>query len=134
MYASETVANGQVTIDDYVEKAVIGLPYRYTLKPMRFDAQFRDGTTRGSIKKISEMVMSFYKSGMVEYGPDTDDLRNIDWRTTESYGTPPELYTGDQTVVFEGGFDAEDSILITGNSPLPCTLRAMVLRADVTGR
>jgi hypothetical protein len=131
---SETVEAGEITLSGVYTKVVVGLSYRYKLKPMRFDSQFADGTTKGSVRKVAELVLSFLKSGNVEYGRDVENLSNIDWRTTEAYGEPPALYTGDKTVVFDGGFDAEDSILITGNDPLPCTLRCMVLKAHFEGR
>jgi hypothetical protein len=129
----QTVSGGSIELPYNVDKAIVGLAYTYKLKPMRFDAQI-DGSTKGTVKNIGEVVLSFYQSGNVKYGPDSSNLRTIDWRTTEAYGTPPALFTGDKVVSFEGGFDAEDSILITGSDPLPCTLRAMVLRTDLSGR
>jgi hypothetical protein len=130
---TETVASGEITLDDSASRVIVGLPYRYQLKPMRFDLQV-DGSTKGSLKSFKEVVLSFYESGGVEYGVDTDNLFNIDFREEEAYGSPPDLYTGDKVVVHEGGFDAEDSIIVTGNGPLPCVLRAMIPRIKSVGR
>ena len=130
----QTVVDGTVNVGQPIlRKAIVGLPFRYTLKPMRFDLDIQ-GTTKGSLKTFKELVISFYRSLNVEYGVDTDHLFNIDWRTEEPYGTPPALFTGDKVVVHEGGFDVEDSILITGDDPLPCVIRVMIPRIEITGR
>ena len=134
VFSSQIVTNGTVTLDNLVSKAVIGLPFTFKLKPMRFDLTTEYGTSKGSIKKISELVISFYRSLLVKYGRDEDNLFDIDWRTTEAYGEPPALYTGDKVVTVDGGFDVEDSVLITGDSPLPCIIRAIVPRLEQTGR
>jgi len=133
VYATETVTDGSITIRDEVEKCHVGLPFRYRLKPMRLDVMTPKGTTHGSIKKISEMVISFLDTLNAQYGDGTD-TRKIDWRTTEVYDTPPALFTGDKTVVFPGGFSNDDPILISGEDPLPCSVRAIVPRIEVTGR
>jgi hypothetical protein len=133
VFGTQTVSSGSVTISDAVNKAHIGLAYTYKLKPMRFDLTTERGTTKGSIKRISKIVISLFESANVWYGPDSDNLKNIDFRTTEAHDTPPALFTGDKVVSFEGGFDPEDSVLITGSDPLPCTVRAIVPRLEITG-
>lgn len=130
----QTVATGSVNVGcPILGKAIVGLPFRYVLKPMRFDLQV-DGTTKGSTKRVPEVVLNFVKTLNAEYGMDLDNLFKIDWRTEETLGSPPELYTGDKVVTHEGGFDPEDSIIVTGDDPLPCTVRAIVPRISEIGR
>jgi hypothetical protein len=130
----KTVSGGSFTLDESASVVIYGLPYRYKLKPMRMDLDITGGTTQGTIKKIHEIVVSFYRSGNVEYGTDENNLLSWDWRTDEDYDSPPDLFTGSKPAVFDGGFSPEDSILITGDSPLPCTVRAIVARMEITGR
>jgi len=130
---SKTVSNGVITIDKAVDKAIVGLSSTYQVSPMRMDFNTPAGTTQGSIKKTSEMVISFHATGGAQYGDDTDTY-DIDWRTTEDYDSPYELFTGDKTVVFDGGFSTEDNIIISGSGPLPCTVRAIIPRIEKTGR
>lgn len=134
VFALETVFGGGIELPQSVEKAVIGLPFRYNVQPMRVDMDTRDGTSLGSFKKIAEMVISFLDTLGARYGRSVDTLFPIEWRTTEDYGDPPELFTGEQTVVFDGGFSPDDPILISGDDPLPCTVRAIVPRMDKVGR
>lgn len=134
VFANETVSSGSVTIREEVNKAHIGLPSRYSLKPMRLDLTTPGGVTIGSIKKIAQLVISFFETLNAQHGTSTDDLIPIEWRTTEAYDSPPALFTGEKIVSHDGGFSDEDSILISGNDPLPCTIRAIIPRVEKTGR
>jgi hypothetical protein len=129
----QTVSSGSITLPEAATRVIVGLPCRFRLKPMRFDIDAQM-TTKGSLKRFAEVVISFYESLNVQYGVDVDNLFKIDWRTTEDYDSPPGLFTGDKVVTHEGGFSVEDSIVLTGDDPVPCTVRAMVPRIDLSGR
>lgn len=128
VYDDDTVdADGDITIASYVRKARIGLRYRYILKPMRMDIMTQGGTTKGSIGRFAEVVISFFKTLGAKYGEDTDNLHTIsDFSTT--------LYTGDVVVDHDGGFGVEDDFVISGDDPLPCVVRAIIPRKKITGR
>jgi hypothetical protein len=128
-----TVTSGAITISEAASRVIVGLRFRYTLKPMRFDLALGGGT-KGTLKKFAEVVLSFYKTLNAKYGVDASNLFEIDWRTEEAYGSPPVLYTGDKPVVHEGGWDPEDSIIISGDDPFPCVVRAIVPRIEGLGR
>lgn len=134
VYPTQTVTDGTVELSAEVSKASVGLPYTYTLKPVRIEMDTRGGTSRGSYKKIAELVVSLLDSSGVQYGPSMDELLPIPLRTTEPYDSPPELYTGDVVLSLDGGFDPETPIYFTGQDPLPCTIRAIVARVEQTGR
>ena len=132
--ADKTVSSGQITIDEAGDRVVVGLPYEYQVSPMRPDIVTRGGTTHGSIIIVPEIVLSLFASGGVKYGKGTNQ-KAIDFRTTEPYGTPPALFTGDtKALPFDGGFTKDVDIVVSGSTPLPCTLRAIVLRTKKTGR
>lgn len=133
VFTPVVVATGSITLPETVTKAHVGLPFTYQLEPMRLDISTREGTTHGSIKKIAEAVISFFKTSNARYGDGTDTY-DIKWRKEEVFDSPPDLFTGDKTVTFDGGFDTEDTFIISGSDPLPCTVRAIILRTDKTGR
>ena len=91
------------------------------------------GTTKGVVHRIVAVIVSFYKSLNAMCGDGTD-TRNFDWRSDEPYTTPPELYTGDKSGSFVGGYDAEKPIEISGSDPLPCTVRRIIPKIEMTGR
>jgi hypothetical protein len=131
--ASKTVLGGSITIDESADRVVVGLPYLPQVSPMRLDISTPGGTTHGSKKKITELVLSLFASMNTKYGDGTD-THSIDFRTTEPYGSPPDLFTGDVDVVFDGGFSTEDNIVISCSDPLPLTVRAIIARTEQTGR
>jgi len=132
--ASKTVADGKIAVDEAVSVVHVGLPSTYRLSPMRMDISTQTGTTMSRVKKISEISISLYKSLNVQYG-DSTTAHDIEWRTTEPYGNPPELFTGiTPKQTFDGGFKEEDPIIISGSDPLPCTVRAIIPRIQTTGR
>jgi hypothetical protein len=125
--AQQTVTDGAITLVTAASRVIVGLPFRSTLKPMRFDIHTTQGSTKGSLKRFAELVMSFFESAGAKYGVDVDTLFEIDWPTTG-------LYTGDKVVAHEGGFEVEDSVIITTDEPLPLIVRAMIPRIEKTGR
>lgn len=127
------VSGAEITLPETVTKAHVGLPFTYQLKPMRLDVSTGLGTTHGSIKKVSELVISFFKTLNAEYGDGTT-TNKINWRTEEVYDSPPDLFTGNKTITFDGGFSIDDPIIISGSDPLPCTVRAIIARTEKTGR
>jgi len=127
--ASKTVSGGIITIDEVGDRVVAGLPFTYQVSPMRLDVNTQTGTTLGSIKNISKVVFSFFATGNAQYGDD-EDTYDIDWRTEEDLGSPPDLFTGFKEVAFDGGFTTDDTIIISGSDPLPCTVRAIVASID----
>ncbi len=132
--ASQVVSGGQITITEAGDRVAVGLPYEYRVSPMRPDITIQSGTTHGSIMKISEIVLSLFASGGVKFGDGTDQVK-IDFRTTEDYGGPPDLFTGDTAgLAFDGAFSQDVNFVISGSDPLPCTVRAIIPRIQKTGR
>ena len=134
--ATKAVSSGQIILDKAPStSAAIGLPYEYQVSPMRPDITTRAGTTHGSIMFTPEIVLSLFASVNVSYGDGTNQQIAIDSRTTEPYGSPPALFTGDtEALAFDGGFTKDVDIVISGSDPLPATIRAIILRTQKTGR
>jgi hypothetical protein len=133
VFPAQVVTNGALpsVLDQKVSVCHIGLPYTYKLKPMRFDQNVK-GTSKGSIKKAARMVISFIRTLNARYGNDTT-TKAIDWRGTEPYTTPPDLFTGDKKVILDVGYDVDDPAMITGSDPLPATIRCLIPHNIVTG-
>jgi len=123
--ASGVVDIGTDSADNLVRRAIVGLPYTYKLRPMRLVWNV-DGTTSGSQIRISEIVANFYNTLNAKYGKSLDDLKDITWTTT--------AYTGDKVLEFDGGYDEQSNLYISGSDPLPCTVRAIIVRIYKSGR
>jgi len=126
-------ATGTITLSTAASKVQAGLPHTYKLQPMRLDITTQ-GQSRGMIKRINELVISFLDTLDAKYGDSTSDLYDIDWAAEENLpvGTAPTLFTGDITVNFAGGFSVDDPIIISGSGTMPCCVRAIVPKVEVT--
>ncbi len=134
VFPEQVVTDGSITIASEVEKVSVGLPYRYVLQPLRIEIGTQRGASRASLKNIPELGLSLLDTLGLQYGDSLDDLHTIDWRTTEPYDDPPEMFTGDKQVALDGGFSLDIPIVLSGADPLPCTIRAITAKIEVTGR
>ncbi len=129
-------ASGSITISTAVSVAQVGLAYRYKLKPMRPDIQTGQGTTHGSIVKVAEMGISFLNTMNAKYGVNYTNLYDINWTNVQwtNNSDITGLFTGDVVVNVDGGFTIDNPLIISGNDPLPCCVRALIPRQEKTGR
>ncbi len=162
------VASGAYTIGTAASVVIGGLPYTYTVKPMRLDANL---LSRGLTKRISQIILNFYETLGAQYGRDDDHLYDvftkilenkyglsdaaifdslrdvlidrygavagaaqfdIDWPRTSVFEAVP-LFTGDVPLAFDGEFDSDDDLIVTGSDPLPCTLISITVIFDALG-
>lgn len=168
VHPAATVSSGAITLETAASVVIGGLASTYIIKPMRLDA---NPATRGLTKRISQVILSFYRSLGVKYGRTNDSLYevfeqilankyglsdaaifdslravlidrygasagatqfDIDWPRTNVFEAVP-LFTGDVRVIFDGAFDENDDLIITGSDPLPCTLIAITAVLDGLG-
>ncbi len=132
----QRVVNSQISLSTQARNVRAGLGFDSKLTPMRMDINTATGTTHGSIKKIPEMVVSFHDTVNAKYGSSDTELFDFDFDDVSLKNTSKieGLFTGDVTVHFDGGFDIEDTIIISQSDPLPCTVRAIIPRVEKTGR
>ena len=132
----QRVVDAKITLGTPARNVRVGLPFVSQAIPMRMDLNLPTGTTHGSIKKISEVVFSFHDTLNAKYGSSDTELFDIDWDNVRWKNTSKieGLFTGDVVVAFDGGFDIEDTLLISQSDPLPCTVRAIIPRVEKTGR
>lgn len=128
--------DGEIELDTAANTVQVGLSFTYKLEPMRPDISGPGGTTHSSIVHVPEMGISFLNTMNAKYGVSDSALYDIDWtnvrwaNNTDITG----LFTGDVIVAVDGGFTLDNNLIISGSDPLPCTVRALVPRMDVTGR
>ena len=124
--------NGVVTNATVVQA---GLPYTYKLEPMRPDVSGPGGTSHSSKVHVAKMGISFLDTMNAKYGTSDSELFDIDWTASDwkNNSDITGLFTGDVVVSVDGGFTLDNNLIISGNDPLPCTVRAIVPRLDITG-
>jgi len=108
--ADELVAASSITIDRWANNVVAGLPYTSILETMPIVFNGQTGNAMARIKAIRKVTFDFYKTLGVEYGVDADNLRPINFQTTETpLSDAVPLFTGKKPVTFQHGYERQST-------------------------
>lgn len=126
-HPDRTVASGAITLARSSTDVHVGLQYQTNLQTLRIEAGAADGTAQGKTKRIHRVAVRLYKTLGMQFGPDENTLDTLPFRTSaDLLGNPPDLYTGDQSFTWNGGYDTKGQIYFRQEQPLPFTLLAIM--------
>lgn len=128
-----TVVNGQITLQAPASKISIGLPITADLQTLPLAMEQAQAFGQGTQKAIDKAYLRLYRSSSVFVGPDFAQLRQLKQRTTEPYGSPPNLVTGEFPVTLAGSWTSDGVICIRQVDPLPLTLVAVTTDVAMGG-
>jgi hypothetical protein len=113
-------------------KRQVGLAYTSVVQPMRINI----GDSMGSITKVPELTVSLMNTGACQYGNVITELHDIplDRVGVTNSSEITGLFSGEVTLTMPGQFDVLNPIFITTDSPLPCSVRAIMARIEKTSR
>jgi hypothetical protein len=100
-----------------------GLPYTSTLRPMKLDADYEDGTAQGRKKRIHQIVVRTLKSRGGEVR-----TNNGTW-----YDLAPTLTTGDQKLILGGAFGIDADVDVRQTDPYPMCIISILPKWDSYG-
>ena len=115
---------GAITIDTASAIVHVGLGYNSDLKTLRIDIPDQAGTTQGMTKAIDKVLVRVDNTVGGKIGPTSSSLVVLLFGYSVM-DSPPDLFTGDNTVTFDGGYDIDAQIFIRQDQPLPMTLVAL---------
>ncbi len=124
--APRAVASGAIELDEEASVVHVGLPYTADVKtlPIAVEMQaFAQGTT----KAVNRVSMRVNQSSGIFAGPSFDRLTEFKQRTTEPYGSPPTLRSGEISLVVSPSWGNDGAVCVRQEAPLPLTVLAMVL-------
>lgn len=134
-HADRTVSAGAITLSVPASKAHVGLKYRGAISPMRIEAGAADGTAQGKIKRTTKVVFRLVESLGGSYGPREDNQIAFKYREpANAMDEPPPLFTGDQTVDWQGGYDTDGFYYVVQDKPFPLTLAAIFPKVNTQDR
>ena len=117
------VKDGKISISMAASVVHVGLPITADLQTLPVAAQTSDGSYyQGHMKNINEAWVRVYQSSGLFVGPDFDHLMEAKQRTTEPYGSPPDLMNREVSVVTAPAWTDSGQICIRQADPLPLTL------------
>lgn len=130
VHPQRTVASGAVTLDRPATVVHIGLPIEADIKtlPLAFEVE---GYGQGRVKNVNKVWLRVYRSSGIFVGPDEDQLVEAKQRTTEPYGSPPELKSQEVEVMVKPSWGDSASVFVRQSDPLPLTIVSMTLDVSV---
>ena len=119
---------GEITIDTAASTAQVGLGYDTTsiIEPMKLDIEGLGLTIQ---KKVTEGTLTFYKTMAGQWGNSTSNMYALKYEGDGS--VTGELYTGDITIPFDGGYTRSGDVIIRPTGPTPMTILSLTLDVGV---
>lgn len=130
----EVVSGGAITLQSIAAIVNVGLHKKSRLQTMRFEAGSATGTAQGKHKRIYEVFLRLYRTVGFNIGASEEEAVPFEFRTADmDMDEPVPLYTGDKQVPFPPAeSDERDGyIYIEQDQPLPCTIIAIMPKAEV---
>lgn len=135
------VENGRVELPFKASKISAGLNYTSAFMPMPLETDAKDGSTLGRRRAYGQCVLRLFRSIGGSYGATRpyDLFSNEAWREREFYDLPylPENwgeaaqpFSGDIEITLPSGQDADSSIWIIQDRPLPFRLASLTVSVD----
>lgn len=127
-----TVVGGSITLDRTGTLVHVGYGFASRMQSMRLEVQGGAGTSQTARKAIAECWLRLQSTVGGRVGPNftrMDDIKTLD--PAAPVGSPPIVTNGDYKVQFPGGFDTDAYVCYEQSMPLPATLVAIILRAQI---
>ena len=128
-----TVVSGSITLQQAASKVQVGLPIVAQLQTLPVAAQLDGGFGQGRQKNVNKIYLRVYRSSGVLAGPDFDHLVPFKQRTTEAYGSPPNLVSDEIEIVVSPSWGASGQVCVQQTDPLPLDLASMTLEVAMGG-
>lgn len=117
------VTDGKVTLTQPSKHVIVGLPITADLETLPVAVQLQDGSYgTGHMKNVNDIYLRVYQSSGIFMGPDFDNLTEVKQRTTEPYGSPPQMVSKEVSVMSHAQWNDSGQVCIRQTDPLPLTV------------
>lgn len=128
----KVVTGGAITLDHAASVVQVGLPYTSDLMTLPPTLQV-DGFGQGRQLNVNKVWIRLFQSSGIFAGPDEDNLAEYKQRTTELYGQPPALQSGQAEITLMPQWNNNGQILIRQENPLPLTVVSITAELAIGG-
>jgi hypothetical protein len=128
----QVVTGGTVTLEHPATLVTIGIPYGPAIETLPLSLQI-DGMGQGRQKNINRVWVRVYRSSGILAGPLGGNLVEYKQRTTEPYGSPPNMITDEIEIVIPAGWQDSGQVYIAQDAPLPLTIVGLTIEAAIGG-
>lgn len=129
----KVVTGGQITLDQAASKVVIGIPVTSDILTLPVGLLDIPGAGQGIAKNVNKVYLRLFQTRGVTAGPQFGPFKEYKQRTTEPYGSPPSLKTGEIEIVLDGIWGESGQVLIRQVDPLPMTVLSITSEIAIGG-
>lgn len=132
VHPRRVVTAGAVSLDIPGSVVHVGLKIEADVRtlPLAFEIP---GYGQGRTKNVNKIWIRVYRSSGIFTGPSLDALVEAKQRTTEAWGSPPDLKTEEIEVVTKSAWTDSGSMFVRQADPLPLTIVSMSLEVAIGG-
>lgn len=127
----QTVTGGSVTLPEQASVVHVGLPITADIETLPVTLEKVAAFGQGRVKNVNKIWLRVYRSSGIFAGPTFDELVEAKQRTTEPYGSPPDLKSEEIEIVLSPAWADSGQVCIRQSDPLPLTITSMTLEVAV---
>ena len=132
VHPQKVVSSGSITLDQASSVVHIGLPIEADLQTLPMALQV-EAFGQGRVKNLNHVWLRVLESSGIFAGPSADKLVEAKQRTTEPYGSPPDLKTQDIKIMLTPTWQDNGQLFVRQTDPLPLTVVGLTLEVAMGG-
>ena len=132
VHPQKTVSSGSITLDRAASVVHLGLPIEADLQSLPLALQV-EAFGQGRVKNLNHVWLRVLESSGIFAGPSADKLVEAKQRTTEPYGSPPDLKTQDIKIMLTPQWQDNGQLFVRQTDPLPLTIVGLTLEVALGG-
>ena len=132
VHPQKVVSSGSITLDQASSVVHVGLPYESDLQSLPLALQ-AEAFGQGRVKNLNHVWVRVLESSGIFAGPSADKLVEAKQRTTEPYGSPPDLKTEDIKIMLTPTWQDNGQLFVRQSDPLPLTIVGLTLEVAIGG-
>lgn len=134
VHPPRVVNAGAITLDVAASKVHIGLPITADLQTLPLAVQMQDSSfAQGRVKNVNQVWLRVHQASGVFAGPSPDELVQYKQRTTEPYGSPPDLKSAEIDITLHPTWANSGQVFVRQSDPLPITIVSMTAEVALGG-
>jgi hypothetical protein len=133
VFPQKVVTGGSITLEQACSKVQVGLPITADLQTLPLAMQTDNGMAQGRYKNINKVWLRVYRSSGIFVGPNENNLTEAKQRSTEAYGSAPNLKSEEIPVTLTPSWADSGQIFIRQSDPLPLTIVSLTAEVVLGG-
>ena len=131
--APKVVTSGAITLEQPATKVTVGLPITAQLQTLPVVISSDSASGQSNQKNINKAWLRVYRSSGIKAGPNFNNLVPYAQRTTEPYGSAPNLLSQEIEIVLSPSSGIDGQVCVQQTDPLPVDIAAITLEMEIGG-